>query len=309
MQAPLSTIARNSLYNAPKHTTPVELINLKSALQSGKIQFYRGSFKGKFTAPVSKELKSLGAKWSAKDQAWKLPSAELPPDLRMAISSSEVNFEQKLKSIDRRLEQILPEEIAEKLKVSEIFDRSLWKVDKEFHKNVAKITVAPQLTESGRQRIAEEWETNMQKYVKDFSETEISELRQKIQKTVYAGNRYESAVQSIQKSFGVSERKAKFLARQETALLMAKFKAVRYQDAGITKYKWKCVSGTATHPVRKWHKDLEDRSRKGETFSWDDPPITSKPGEPVRKNNPGEDYNCRCFAIPVVDFRVLKKGK
>ena len=55
---------------------------------------------------------------------------------------------------------------------------------------------------------------------------------------------------AIQKSYGVTANKAKFLARQETKLLTTTLKEVRYVDAGVTKYKWKSVTGTAAHPVR-----------------------------------------------------------
>jgi SPP1 gp7 family putative phage head morphogenesis protein len=99
----------------------------------------------------------------------------------------------------------------------------------------------------------------------------------------------------IRESFGVTEKKAKFLARQETGLLMAKFKESRYTESGIHQYKWRCSAGSAKHPVRPSHKVLD-----GRVFRWDTPPITTAPDEPQRRNNPGEDFNCRCVAIPIV---------
>lgn len=270
-------------------------------LQKGTIQYNRGVFTGKFNATTSRQLKELGAKWDRKTSSWKLTKDKIPYDVRSAISMGEVEFERKVKKIDERLAQILPEEIAGSLKIEKLLDRTLWKVDKEFHKNVKGLVVAPQLTDSARERIAEEWTENMKKYIKDFTQKEIEELRGRVKDTVYAGNRRESLIGTIQRSYGVSERKAKFLARQETGLLMAKFKETRYADAGVKQYKWGCVSGTKNHPVRPWHKALE-----GKIFKWEHPPVTTKPGEAVRRNNPGEDYNCRCFAIPIVSF---KKGK
>jgi SPP1 gp7 family putative phage head morphogenesis protein len=97
----------------------------------------------------------------------------------------------------------------------------------------------------------------------------------------------------------VSANKAKFLARQETSLMTTKLKETRYREAGVNEYKWKTVAGSKLHPVRPSHKILE-----GRIFRWDDPPITTPPGEAVRRNNPGQDYNCRCFAQPIVRFKT-----
>ncbi len=108
------------------------------------------------------------------------------------------------------------------------------------------------------------------------------------------GYRYETLVAEIQKSYGISQRKAKFLARQETSLLMSKFKQVRYQEAGSNEYIWDCVAGSSAHPVRHFH-----LLNRGKIFRWDT-------GAPINANgdrkNPGQDYNCRCFAKPIIRF-------
>lgn len=272
--------------------------DLLSAIQSGQISFSRGSFKGQFNSAISRELRKIGAKWDRTQGSWKVPASSLPIDVRAAISASESVFAQKLAKIDERLRKLLPEEIADRLKVSNIFDRALFKVEREFQASVAGITVAPKLSDEQRKRIADEYSNNMKLYIKDFSEKQITELRADVQKSVFTGNRYESLVDTIQKRYEVSANKAKFLARQETSLLMTKFKETRYADAGVKEYIWGCVVGSPKHPVRPAHKKLE-----GKIFRWDDPPITTEPGEPVRRNNPGQDFNCRCFARPIVRFK------
>lgn len=271
---------------------------LIDAIQTGRIAFSRGVFSGKFSASISKELKRIGAEWDRKTGTFRILQASLPDSVREAVKASEFRFAEKIAEIDRRLAQILPDEIAGKVKLADTFDRALWKTERDFEASIKGITVAPQLTPERRKRIADEWETNMQLYIKDFTEKEILKLRGEMKKSVFTGNRYESAIKTIQRSYGVSANKAKFLARQETSLLMTKFKETRYTDAGVNEYKWGTVAGSKLHPVRPAHKRLE-----GKTFRWDDPPITTEPGEPVRRNNPGQDFNCRCFAKPVVRFK------
>lgn len=284
--------------NGPSKTLTNAREDLLEAIRTGRITFYRGTFSGRFNASISKELKSLGARWDRKTGTFKISQSLLPYEVRGNISASESRFQEKISKIDKQLAKILPEEIADKVKVEHMFDRTLWKTNKSLQESVKGITVAPDLTPEMRKRIAAEWQDNMKIWIKDFTQEEISKLRKDLQKSVFTGNRYETAAQSIKKSYGVTENKAKFLARQETALLMAKFKETRYQAAGIDQYKWQTVAGTKNHPVRPSHKILE-----GKIFRWDDPPITTPPGEAQRRNNPGQDYNCRCFAKPIVTFK------
>lgn len=303
LEARIKTLFKESIYYPllkeliiQKKTLQNDLDDLLDALRSGRITFSKGEFQGRFSASISKELRKLGAKWNR--GVYRIPKSSLPSSVKQAIATSEVRFKEKMAQLDKKLSQILPEEIADKLKSEDLFDRTLWKTDKSLKKSMANLTVVPEMSASRRKLIAEEWHDNMKLWIKDFSEKEIKSLRSKIQKNVFAGNRYEGVIQTIQKSYGVSANKAKFLARQETSLLMTKFKESRYTDAGINEYRWKCVAGTAKHPVRPSHKVLDNK-----IFSWDDPPITTAPGEPQRRNNPGQDYNCRCFAKPIVRFK------
>ena len=278
---------------------------LVKSIRTGRVQFVRGQFLGKFNASISKELKALGARFDRKSGGWRLPTEELPPDVLRAIEASRAEFEKKISEVDQTLSKILPEEIAGRLDVYRNFDGTLKKVDKEFMRTIYGLTVAPKLTDEQRGRIAEEWQSNLRIFIKQFSEKEIFDLRKYMQQSVFAGNRYETAIKTIEKSYDVSFNKAKFLARQETGLLMAKFKEVRYQDAGVKKYKWTCVTGTSTHPVRPEHKALD-----GKIFSWDHPRELDKDGrvnpsgahKPGDNKNPGEDFNCRCYAKPIVEF-------
>ena len=276
--------------------------SLLSAINSGRLTYSRGKFSGKLNATLSGELRAIGAKWDRTQKCYSISLDKLPLDVRNVISSSASKFEQKIAKIDTHLAAIVPEELASKLQLSRLFDRSIWKVEKEFQQSVKNITVAPQFTEARRKALSEDWQKNMELWIKDFTQKEIEELRKNLRRSIFAKNRYGSAIKSIQESYGVSERKAKFLARQETALAMTTYKYARYQEAGVNEYKWKAVVGTPSHPTRPQHKKLSEASMKGKIFRFDDPPITTEPGEPQRRNNPGQDYNCRCTAIPIVRF-------
>lgn len=270
------------------------------ALQSGRITFNRGTFSGNFNSEISKQLRQLGATFDRGTKTYKIPLSNLPRNVRHAISASDAKFQDKINKIDKRLGEVVSDEllgkgISKKLRTNHLFDRTLWRVDHEFQRNVKNITIAPKLTPAESKRISDEWGTNLQLWIQDFTKKEMIELREKMQATVFSGNRYGSAVKTIQDSYGVTENKAKFLARQETSLLMAKFKQTRYQSAGIDFYKWGCVAGSKNHPVRPMHLKNKDK-----VYRWDDPPTVDEQGH---KKNPGQDYNCRCFPRPMVNYR------
>lgn len=294
------------ILRAPKTALKNSKDDLLDALRSGRVTFSRGAFTGKFTASISRELKKMGASWDKKESAWKIRLSSLSPDIHDSVLASETRFAEKLAKIDKRLGEILPEELAKKVKLTDVFDRTLWKTEKEFESTLKGIAIQPALSADRRKVIARDWQNNMEIYIKDFAEKQIKELRKEIKERAFTGDRYESSLTMIQKSYGVSARKAKFLARQETSLLMSKYKEVRYKDAGVHEYKWMRVSGTPEHPVRPKHKELAAASASGRVFRFDQPPNTAEEGTPARHNNPGEDYNCRCYAKPVVRVSSVK---
>jgi SPP1 gp7 family putative phage head morphogenesis protein len=284
-----------------------KLKNAKSALleaiQAGRVSVRQGYWTGKFTAAISKELRELGATWDKEMSAFRLPMSMLTPAMREAVRLSESRLTDKFRRIDEYLVKLQPEIIAQSVKVADLFDTALLKVDKDIAHTLRKITIPAQLTPEQRRKIAAEWQDNMELWIKDWSAKEIVNLRKDVQKHIFAGNRYEHMIKTIKTSYGVSENKAKFLARQETNLLMSKFKETRYAAAGVKEYRWQTVVGSPNHPVRPAHKSLN-----GKIFAFDNPPVTTAPDEPARRNNPGEDYNCRCTAIPLIRFKGHKRG-
>lgn len=284
--------------------------SVKKAISSSKIYYSNGKFYGKFSSAISKQLIEYGAKWDDKNSTYSIEFNKLPMDVRITISIQKARFDEKLKEIDKSLEDTNVNEIVKKLNISPILDENIDKVDKTFQESVKSIKVVPRLSKGQRQRIAKEWQTNMGLYIKKFTEAQIVDLRKDVQENVFVkGNRREALVNMFMDSYNVSVSKAKFWARQETNLLMAKYKQTKYEEAGVPEYEWRCVhmphqlSPTEEYKpgeVRYSHGILE-----GKIFRWSDPPVTTPPGQPERRNNPGQDYNCRCFALPIVRF---KKG-
>ena len=110
------------------------------------------------------------------------------------------------------------------------------------------------------------------------------------------GMRSSHIVKELSEQYGVRERHAKFIARDQTAKARGEIAKLRQEDAGYEYFKWETM-----HDERVRHAHSEVAARdvgygKG-IFRWDDLPLVN--GRPLY---PGADYQCRCFAKPI---RVL----
>lgn len=138
------------------------------------------------------------------------------------------------------------------------------------------------------QRLVDEWITENVNLIKSVPFDSLDEM-QKIVMNGWNNSRSTKAIlKDIQEKFGVSKSKAKFLAIDQTAKLNAKISQFQQQDAGCEEYVWS-ASGDAR--VRERHRELD-----GKVFRWDKPPVVDE--KTGRRAHPGEDYHCRCVAIP-----------
>jgi SPP1 gp7 family putative phage head morphogenesis protein len=275
------------LFGFSKKILKNSMMDLVEAIHEGRVTYSYGWFSGTFSSAISKELKKIGATFARTHSSFFLPPGKLPVDVRTAIGQADDAFKVKMKDFKELIQKI--SESDRTIKLQKQYEVVIDKFNKNLIKN---ITIAPKLTDSTRERLAQEYTNNMQKFIKTWTEKEIVKLREKVEDRALKGFRYEGMISEIQKSYGVSRNKARFLARQETSLMITKLKQSRYQEAGVNHYRWKNVSASPKHPVRPMHKKLD-----GKIFSWDDPPVTDEKGN---RNHPHEDYNCRCIAIPVV---------
>jgi SPP1 gp7 family putative phage head morphogenesis protein len=267
------------------------LDDLIEAINSGRIFFEHDRFQGNFNAAISRELKRLGAEW---DRRGFFVLKQIPIEVQAAIVSAKSRENAMFKAFDEKLQEIGQEQPSEKVKFEEIFDTVLWKVEDSLQKTIKGITVTPELSPDERMHIAMAYKENLGLYIQTWKQEEILKLRDQVEKRVFSGLRREHLAKIIERSYGVSKAKAKFLAKQETSLMVSTYKEMRYQSAGSEEYKWKCVNGSPKHPVRPLHLRLNNK-----IFRWDSPPITDNKGN---RNNPGCDFGCRCVAIPRIRF-------
>lgn len=146
------------------------------------------------------------------------------------------------------------------------------------------------------------WVSDNVQMIQSIPNDTLGEMREIILDGFKRGKTSTDISKEIQKTYSVTRRKAQSLARDQIATLNAEISKMQQQDAGCTRYKW---SSSKDQRVRDCHRALD-----GKIFSWDDPPemwYETKAGRVYtgRHCHPGEDYLCRCVAIPVFDFDTV----
>lgn len=263
---------------------------LIEAIKGGVIWFNNGRFFGAFNSKTSPILKKMGANYNRKSKTWSY-SGPLPFDIKAAIVQAENKYKLMRGELLDVLGNIDINTINQTSDLATKYVQSVEMMDNDFRAAAKSIVIAPQLTDAQANTLAADWAYNLDIYIKKWAEKDILELRQNLQAQAFEGRRAESIAKMIQANYKVSKNKAKFLARQETSLLMSKFHEVRYKDIGSTKYKW---STSHDERVREDHKELN-----GQIFSWELPPVVDRSNG--RRSHPGEDFGCRCVAIAILE--------
>jgi len=259
---------------------------LLTAIRTGKVHYTNATFTGTFNAKISKELREF-AKYDSKHNLWR---GIAPPEIKAAAIVARSKGETLNQRIKAAIEKI-PAKVAamvDKFKYS--IKPTMEEISKQADKELNSIGITAELTPSLSKRLTENYTNNQNKNIKNWSEKETERLRAIIEKNTLSGFNRNELKDLIQNEFGVTKNKAAFLARQETSLFLVEIRDNRYQDAGITKWKW-----STSHDIR-----VRDEHNKlnGKIFTYSSPPIIDqRTGE---RGLPGQAYGCRCQLIPVI---------
>lgn len=109
--------------------------------------------------------------------------------------------------------------------------------------------------------------------------------------------------QQLVKQFGVTTRRAKLIAADQTAKIQGEMNKIRQVNSGIEFFTW-----VTSQDERVRHSHVEVAKRDvgfgPGVFRWDDLPIVD--GVPTF---PGQPINCRCVARPVTAAQVERNKK
>lgn len=113
-----------------------------------------------------------------------------------------------------------------------------------------------------------------------------------VERGLQEGASLKTITEDVENSFGITRRRAKLIARDQTSKLNASLTKLRQQELGVESYEWQTSGDERVRPSH--------RKNDGKIFRWDDPPAET--------GHPGTDVNCRCVAIPILDGVIYEQS-
>jgi SPP1 gp7 family putative phage head morphogenesis protein len=125
--------------------------------------------------------------------------------------------------------------------------------------------------------------------IQSIPEQQFKKIESLVQRNVRQGRRIEDTIKDLKGNFKGSlknqpRNRAELIARDQTSKLQGDLNHLRQTNLGIKEYIWRTSSDERVRPTH--------RANNGKTFAWDDPPATG---------HPGEDFQCRCIAEPIIE--------
>ncbi|MFL1558586.1 phage minor head protein [Pseudomonas sp. O11] len=129
--------------------------------------------------------------------------------------------------------------------------------------------------------------------IKSIPAKYLEEVQTLVMANMRSGMRPGYIEKALQEQFGVTQRRAKMIARDQTSKIQGELAEKQQQNAGFEFFGWETADDSR---VRDWHWKIANKVTaygKG-VYRWDNLPLSEK-GVPIK---PGSDYQCRCIAVP-----------
>lgn len=134
--------------------------------------------------------------------------------------------------------------------------------------------------------------------IKSIPQEHFDRLSDRITKAVTEGNGQQDILKAVKEVGGITDRKAKNIAADQTRKAYNAMNKERLGNLGVKKFEWLHTGGS--REPRAYHMNKHPLGLNGGIFSFDDPPIIDE--ETKQRGLPGDAYNCKCRMVPVVEF-------
>lgn len=111
-----------------------------------------------------------------------------------------------------------------------------------------------------------------------------------------------SLVKELKLIDGISDRRARFIARDQNSKILSSVNEIRQKNVGVKRYLWRNagdekVTGYPGGPNQPSAAHGDHYAREGKEYSWDKPPADGHPG-----HAPG----CRCYPEAIIDLEEVE---
>jgi len=129
--------------------------------------------------------------------------------------------------------------------------------------------------------------------IKSIPAEYFAKIESKVMRSITSGHGLEDLVPFFEEQEGMTARRAKNIALDQTHKAYNGFNEGRVTALGLDDYEW-IHSGGGLHP-RPMHQALD-----GKICSFSKPPIINENGD---RGRPGQEPGCRCTFVPVIRFK------
>lgn len=276
---------------------------LFNAIKSGAIYYQNGGFyskTGRFSNTIAKELEFIGARYSKYGRCYRIAQNKIPDKILWIIETTNAKTYSSVLAAKQVMDNFIGniEELVQNIKLTDLAEGIILDVEKRAYQNFKanKIeTITPKMSDSIARQFAENYTDTIRFDIKNRLPEEVVKMREVVGQMAIDGESRITIRQYIEKKFNVSQKKAKFLARNESSIAVTEYLSAKYQSEGSEEFIW---VANLDERVRDEHKKLN-----GTKHRYDNPPIIDE--RTGTKGMPGEFYNCRCTFIPV--FKKFNK--
>lgn len=138
--------------------------------------------------------------------------------------------------------------------------------------------------------------------IDNMTENELERVSGIIQRGLQEGSSLDYITDDIEKSFGITRRHAKLIARDQTTKLNGSLTKLRQTELGVTEYRWQT---SMDERVRADHRVMQ-----GKRCRWDDPTVyfNEQSQKWENRSNIGgtlshtsQDVQCRCVPLGILE--------
>ncbi len=121
--------------------------------------------------------------------------------------------------------------------------------------------------------------------IKTLPERHFAALQSSVLSAVTQGTQVGDIEDMIDDRFDSMDSNAELIARDQVGKLNGQLTEMSQTDLGVEKYVWRTAGDDRVRSTHAHH--------EGVIYSWDNPPADT--------GHPGQDFQCRCYAEPVLD--------
>lgn len=276
---------------------------LFDAIKSGALYYQNGAFyskTGRFSNRIALELEKIGARYSKYGRCYRIAKDKLSQQISWIIETTNAKVFSDVIVIKKTLDEFLGVlgDALKGLKLQDVAESMILDIEKRANENMRKNkieVIQPKMSDFIAKKFSEDYTDTIRFDIKNKLPEQIIKMREVVGQMAIKGESRITIQKYIENNFVKDQKRAKFLARNESSIAVTEYLKATYQENGSEEFKW---IANLDERVRDDHRKLH-----GTVHRYDNPPIIDE--RTGTRGMPGEFYNCRCTFVPI--FKKFNK--